>query len=356
MAAKKLLLLTHGINSDRIWQDVAVGVLSRYFECEPLHYYGYRILGFFRNCFSLWLIPLTVLAFFIGSYWSMKIAILVFLVSLVLTFIKACQKRTRNLADFLQAYDEASTRHNDRSPHAIAHSFGTHLLCSALATYPGVVAFDRVVFWGSVVNAEFHWPAVIAEGGVSGVRNETSRRDYVARLAGWAFWIPEMGNSGTAGFRRGGPVVQNASFPRFRHSDAAALRKHIQESWLPFLWEISPAEYRSLLDQCARCLRTPVGGSLTASMTAAEFDNRHWSWTQSPSGNVPFRAFLEQDLHNICVAYGTIGFTTTNEFRACYPIARRIFWDLCNKHDDHPRWIVLSAAREAVETVMAGIT
>jgi hypothetical protein len=149
-------------------------------------------------------------------------------------------KRSRILKKVLGLYNDIAERHRDRSPHAIAHSFGTYLLSSAIQKYPGVVALDRVIFFGSVINAEFGWKELAEAGGVKAIRNETGQRDHVSLLAGCAFWIRGMGNSGMKGFSGNATCVENVPYSEFRHSDAAELRKHINESWLPFLWGIPP--------------------------------------------------------------------------------------------------------------------
>jgi len=347
MSYRKLLITIHGINSDRKWQNAAVGVLGRHFECETLRFDGYRRLGFFRNCFSLRFLAIAFAGLVVAARWNKTVGITLMALSVLVAAWFAIKKRARTVAQFLRDYEDKAGQHRDRAPHAIAHSFGTYLLCKGLEKYPDV-AFDRVILWGSVVDAKFPWEAVAARGGVSAVRNEQSKRDFVSRLAGHAFWIRGMGRSGCTGFISGAGIVQNVIFPRFKHSDAARLRKHVEESWLPFLWGIDPTEYVELLDACDSSLRNLRNGSLVSTCsTEPDFDNRKWSWTTSQGDIVSFKDFAQNCLRDVCRNRNAEWFIDTPHFKACYSIARSVFWKNCKAQENHPKWLVVEAVEEA---------
>jgi pimeloyl-ACP methyl ester carboxylesterase len=347
MASRKLLITIHGINSDRKWQNSVVGVLSRHFTCELLRYDGYRRFGLLRNCFSLRLFPLLAAGVAIAVYWRVNVGGALVFLSIVASFWLAIKKRARTVDRFLRDYDDVTARHKDRSPHVIAHSFGTYLLCRGLDKYPDCLTFDRAILWGSVVDSEFEWDAVAARAGISSVRNERSRGDYVSFLAGYAFWIKGLGNSGYQGFKRPAGIVDNV-LERFRHSDAGKLRKRVQETWLPFLWGIAPDEYVKLLNACASCLDSLPPGSVNSKDPAiGNFELQRWSWATIHGEAIPFKEFMQTSLHDLCTERRTNSFVKSAGFDACYLIARNLFWRNCKEQENHPRWVVAEAVEEA---------
>ena len=214
------------------------------------------------------------------------------------------------------------------------------------------MAFDRMVLFGSVVNGNYPWPAVITRGGVRAVRNETGSEDYVVKLAKLAFWIRDMGDSGVGGFANATREVENVPFS-FDHNDAVVLRNHILETWLPFLWGIPPQEYQFLLRQAADCLDALPRASIGSLEGFADFDSSAWSWTWKgqPERVLEFRTFLEEHLALFCVGHRASWLVGTPRFADAYVLARYLFWQLCQDRDDHPRLMAVRAAEQAANTL-----
>ena len=305
-----------------------MGVLSPHFCCESFTYGGYRILGFLRNCVSLEVIALGApVVAAIMWYVSLPAGAIMLAIVLVIASFRAKAKRDAKVMEFTTAYDSATKAHNDRRPHAIAHSFGTYLLCAGLAKYPEVT-FDRLIFWGSVVTRRFDWSSYARKRAFRRVQNEISRRDYVPMIARLAVWIPLMGDSGRKGFRSRSAAVRNVPFPSFGHSDAVELRKHILETWLPFFWGIPPNEYRLLLDLCEECLREAGQDTVETRVESERFDRARWSWAGPRGKGGTFEQLLRAQLEQFCASHNCAWIIGTPDFSICYAMSRRMFWDI----------------------------
>lgn len=125
---------------------------------------------------------------------------------------------------FLEKYAEIKVRYPDAPISFIGHSNGTYLAARALELSP-FVAFERILFAGSVVRTSFDWSRFGARVGT--VLNLVASRDGVVaflpgafeRLGLWRIGV-DVGGAGFSGFSqiaakqdgaagRSGPVVEN---------------------------------------------------------------------------------------------------------------------------------------------------
>jgi pimeloyl-ACP methyl ester carboxylesterase len=126
-------------------------------------------------------------------------------------------------------------------PSIIAHSFGTYIVAYAMQKYSDI-KFDKIIFCGSILPADFDWSALIQRDQINFVRNEHSSRDIWTSIVGKV--IADAGNSGTHGFRSLSRVISQDSFEYFGHSDYFHER-HIESYWIPVLErEPSPLQVR----------------------------------------------------------------------------------------------------------------
>ncbi|MEA2235454.1 MAG: eukaryotic-like serine/threonine-protein kinase [Thermoanaerobaculia bacterium] len=82
--------------------------------------------------------------------------------------------RDSEILAFTKKWDEVY-RDTGVVPSVIAHSFGTYVACRALLRYPAM-AFDHVILCGSILDCDFDWPSMVANGRVQAVLNESCRR------------------------------------------------------------------------------------------------------------------------------------------------------------------------------------
>lgn len=116
-------------------------------------------------------------------------------------------------------------------PSIIAHSFGSYIVGYAMQKFPDI-RFDKVILCGSILPVDFDWATLFHRDQVNYVRNECSRRDFWASIAGE--FIPDAGASGSKGFSSVSTVISQERFDYHEHSDYFH-RSHIENHWLPTL-------------------------------------------------------------------------------------------------------------------------
>jgi hypothetical protein len=194
----QLLITVHGIRTDAGWQKAIAPVFGPH--CELIESYDY------------------------GRYSALR-------------FIQPW--KNRQMVDrFYQWYGQtlASSPNVDSSaydkrPSCIAHSFGSWIVGQAMLKHADI-KFDKILFCGSVLPAEFDWDRLIARGQVGNVANECGSRDFWPYLA--AKFVAGAGAAGSRGFTFCSSVVVNEKRDDFRHSDTL-LRAHMTNVWRPFL-------------------------------------------------------------------------------------------------------------------------
>ncbi|WNJ92167.1 alpha/beta hydrolase [Bosea sp. 685] len=109
----------------------------------------------------------------------------------------------------LDLYVETKARYPNATLHYVGHSNGTYLLAGALDCCPRV-RFERVVFAGSVVRRDYHWPKWLGEGEnappgarIKAVMNYVATADWVVAIfpnALQRFVSVDLGSAGHDGF------------------------------------------------------------------------------------------------------------------------------------------------------------
>lgn len=264
------------------------------------------------------------------SSWSL--AIVVLLLSVLAARIRkklAMNTVTRQLGDRFKAH-----------PYIIAHSFGTYLVARILAEIRSA-SIRRIVFVGSVLSRRWDWKSMPPSLRLEGVRNERSGDDRVAWAAGIAGCIVEhMGDAGHGGVDHsigsvhrvddpnlpcahcvGGQsaLLHDVNFSGHGHSDSFLAPDHAVRYWLPYFWNIDPAEYWTLLDLCRRFTEAYDQDDKRAmrDLEAQLESQDRWSWfndstlwaeleariDKSRAGPVT-REKVERALRNFCFAVG----------------------------------------------------
>jgi pimeloyl-ACP methyl ester carboxylesterase len=130
------------------------------------------------------------------------------------------QLLARELRDIRKQYPNARLS-------LIAHSFGTYAAAKVLENETDI-AFDRLVFCGSIVPQDFRWDKV-ADRVRHEILNDCGTRDLwpvLARFMTWGF-----GPSGTYGF---GKNRVRDRFHNYRHSDFFN-REFVEQFWSPYI-------------------------------------------------------------------------------------------------------------------------
>ena len=112
-------------------------------------------------------------------------------------------ERQDNVRWFADEYTEALAKYPNARICFVGHSNGTYLLASALQRY-AAMAFDDVVFAGSVVPRNFPWDRIGDEQRVGRVRNYVASRDWVVAICPAVFETlfkhSDLGSAGHNGF------------------------------------------------------------------------------------------------------------------------------------------------------------
>jgi pimeloyl-ACP methyl ester carboxylesterase len=266
---RKPVLLVHGIQWDKKWQEHIEPALAQFMRPVPITYDWFQKAGPLLVFSEPWLlvpgVALAILAFLVGKAIGIAIGLAAILL-IVLAFSSVGLSFRRQAA--LDAYYKLAGDDLLARPHVIAHSFGTYLTGRLLNEIPGASA-ERVVLVGCVLPRSFNWDGLLKSQKVHAVRNDHSKRDWVVGLAGLmsAALRKELGTSGRSGFRTSsahsiepnlicpqcGVVpgsIHNINCSAFGHSAYFYARTHVAKYWLPFFWNIDSGEYVALLDNC----------------------------------------------------------------------------------------------------------
>lgn len=196
LAGPQIVVLVHGIRDRASWYQV----VSRIFEAEGMKVFGPKY-GFFDPVRFLFPIDLS------GG-------------------------PRRELLTVLR---DARANYPDSRISVIAHSFGSHLIASALAEESDI-RLHRLIMCGAVVKQGFKWGLV---AGRVGPIEDTDKRSYIVNDCGDADIWPALGRSagwryGDAGsFGFGNANVTN----RFHEGDHGLFfePEFIRKYWLPFV-------------------------------------------------------------------------------------------------------------------------
>jgi pimeloyl-ACP methyl ester carboxylesterase len=273
--AKASVVLLHGVNSTGEWYDEAVAALRPHFNVLPFGYAEFAKRGFFHifeNRFRFW-----------PEKWKPE------------------GKETRTVMKLTQDFSKAS-RHG-RTPHVIAHSFGTFLTAFLVRKHP-FLQLDRIVFCGSPLSRRFKWEAVRKQ--VTAILNEFSESDGAATLADYSrFFLRGIGGAGHRGFKVRKAVVHTLDNPydacneciigerafvhnvpagQLDHSEYFLGPGHIERFWLPFLWDINAGDYFRFLKTAAAVVEAEESGNKRNSRIAARLlTNTVWQCLENKS-------------------------------------------------------------------------
>lgn len=141
--------------------------------------------------------------------------------------------RSRKIEWFRQRYNEVRNRYPDVVPSIIAHSFGTWILCKAIAKYEHL-KFDKIILCGSVVPSDFDWETIYKRNQLTSVRNDGGKKDVWARFSKLFAW--GTGNAGYAGFDQKKPYICDKIYDFYDHGSAFGFDHYLGE-WIPFIAE-----------------------------------------------------------------------------------------------------------------------
>ena len=139
--------------------------------------------------------------------------------------------RRKKIDWFLQQYTTITERYPNAITSIVAHSFGTYMVANAMRIYPQV-KFFRVVLCGAIVEPNYPWDQIIANGQATNVLNEYGGQDFWAGIV--ANTVEDSGPSGRTGFTIQHPNLLQHKYPGFRHSDYFN-PLHYREYWIPFI-------------------------------------------------------------------------------------------------------------------------
>jgi tetratricopeptide (TPR) repeat protein len=142
-------------------------------------------------------------------------------------------QRNKKVKWFVDEYQRIRRENPGTVPSLIAHSFGAYIAARAIAFSGGMIKFERVIFCGSIVPADFEWSKVIEAGIVKEVLNDFGHLDVWAAKVGLA--LPDAGDSGYRGFTdtANGKVDQRCH-PEWGHGHFF-FELNYKERWIPFL-------------------------------------------------------------------------------------------------------------------------
>lgn len=113
---------------------------------------------------------------------------------------------------FRDEYRKIVSHYNIQRPSIIAHSFGSHILCTALERFNSEMKFDKIILAGSIVNRAYDWEKLFENDRVNEVHNYAGTRDNWAESAKTISY----GNAGKCGFEKA---------IKFETIDSSSLRK-----------------------------------------------------------------------------------------------------------------------------------
>jgi pimeloyl-ACP methyl ester carboxylesterase len=137
---------------------------------------------------------------------------------------------------FRGEYNRISEANLGLRPSVIVHSFGSLIVAKALEKYHDL-RVDKIVLTGSIIPADYNWQAIVARKQCGAVLNLKGCKDIWPKIANRTVW--GAGNSGSAGFTSGAPVLEE-TYEKFTHSDTHAPDVFVNKV-IPFLAEASPS-------------------------------------------------------------------------------------------------------------------
>lgn len=308
------VLMVHGVASNGDWQDEIEATLRPFFGPVQVRYSQYRgRLGALLVVCEPWIIVVALIVTIvlmemnIATWDSVAIGSVILLVAVLPVGVKW----RRHLA--LKRYMRIAGEHLDRTPHVIAHSFGTYLTARLLESVRGS-ELCRIVLCGCVLPREFNWQTYVDACRVKGVRNDYTCNDWVgiaARLAGQLH--SNLGNAGTHGFHHTLQYVHKVRSPDehcvlcqqprtessihdvdcsgLGHSDGLLIASHCKMWWLPYLWGFDPAEHRALVRLCRDWVES-AGDDEKMAEIEAKLDATRWNWCRRST----ILSFLQMEL------------------------------------------------------------
>lgn len=188
-AAKQVVILLHGMNTNAEWQEALAEPIRNETDIEPLvvGYGNFHLVKFF--------IP-----------WIFRVG-----------------RINRVKADLLGI----KKRYPGAKISIVAHSFGTYVLANILRSTPEL-KFHRVIQCGAIVSTDYDWSSVAERVSVP-VINDVGRFDIWPSMA--KSWSWGYGDSGCVGFKHS--AVRDRHF-EYGHSDFMTL-DHMRNFWLPYL-------------------------------------------------------------------------------------------------------------------------
>jgi pimeloyl-ACP methyl ester carboxylesterase len=305
---RQIVITVHGVNPDRQWQKAVEKVFAPHFDCKAIEYHQYNtMLGPVRAIANIPLLLFGLCLLAAATYYSVArnwvgtidvsgVAIVVLGLSIALA--RAMRLRCSN--DIKKMVNKMCC--NER-PHVVAHSLGTYLIGRALRKFPDI-SLANVVLVSSILPRTYPWQRLLPTR-VSNVRNEFGRDDWVTKLVGWLHWlVRDLGPSGAVGFAGDATLIHSSENPldgcplcrtaparvhnirlnEFNHSTEFLGDGHARKLWLPFLWELVPAEFSYYLDMCQRATRLKEDYQLSeANVFVVSLWDGTYSWTRDRS-------------------------------------------------------------------------
>lgn len=139
--------------------------------------------------------------------------------------------RSRKIEWFRERYKEVRSRYPDVVPTIIAHSFGTWILCKAIAKYEHL-KFDKIILCGSVIKSKFDWETVYKRNQITAVKNDCAKKDVWARFSKFFAW--GTGDAGYAGFCQKKEYIHDKIYHFYDHGSAFGYDHYLGE-WIPFI-------------------------------------------------------------------------------------------------------------------------
>jgi pimeloyl-ACP methyl ester carboxylesterase len=360
-AATTRVILIHGISTAGAWQDEISPLLRHFFSPISLRYPHYRRWGAFKLVVEP-IVLIGLLAAIALTSWLRGVSgymVLVLVVSSTLISIGFAYVRRRLSVDscIRQAGDSFLGR-----PHVIAHSFGTYITLQMLKRVHAA-SVDRAVLLGCVLSRRTDWVTVAARTGLSRIRNEWTAGDKVPKLAGaLKFLIPNFGDAGYRGFDFGSgqlhkvpdphnecpgcvdelpALIHDVDLSRYGHSEVFLTRDHAARFWLPFFWDIDPAEYWKLLDTCRRYTEADeksdwkslalIEGHLRADVTWNWIDGALWDklgiGLERATGIVPDASEISRAVRIFCLS---VTFASRDGYESEAVVMLNPYWALAH--------------------------
>jgi hypothetical protein len=317
MSDKPVLFTIHGIYTTGEWQKGVRSIMSWHFDCEPFNYREFRNLAILKLSADLLVTASGVFATFVlarhFNWVNHHFFSAIGLVLIIGFFVHlALRLRMSGLVDNLHRFIAEKPTFG-RRPSVVAHSLGTHLVCSALAKFDDL-RFATIILVAAVVKRRFPWSDM--DGRIRRVFNEIGGGDLVPYTASTLGCTQVgMGCAGARGFvgdnvhetclspsevtqsctdtnmccephnPNGQCVakVHNIRHARLNHSTFNQGVGHARSFWLPILLGYDPKLYVDFYETCLTC-EEKIGSIPTDFQTSIEkLRNNCWGWTTGGS-------------------------------------------------------------------------